>query len=133
MLLILTEKFINKIFVRVINMVNERGAKLADNVKRFLNSANLVYSSEDYTSATILYFKALFSTFDWIILRKFGRIPKDHTDRFQILKQNYSEFYVFLDKYFPKYRESYTMSISKEDCDKIKEYAERIIAEQGIF
>jgi len=42
--------------------------ELIKNVKTILKSADLVYTNKDYTSATILYFKAIFSILDFIIL-----------------------------------------------------------------
>jgi len=106
---------------------------LLTNIRSFLNSANIVYKTEDFTSATILYFKTLFAVFDLIILKDLGKIPKDHTERFRVLEMNYPLLYILLDKLYPKYRDSYNMIISKEDCDKIKENVERIIKEQRIL
>ena len=44
--------------------------ELLNNLKNILNSAELVYNTGDYTSSTVLYFKALFCTLDFIILKK---------------------------------------------------------------
>lgn len=106
---------------------------LKRNIKQFLSSANLVYKTEDFTSATILYFKALFSIFDFIILRDRGKIPKDHSERFRILELNYFNLYLVLDRIYPIYRNTYTTRINKETCKRIKENVERVIKEQKIF
>ncbi|MBN2422010.1 hypothetical protein JXB41_02185 [Candidatus Woesearchaeota archaeon] len=48
-------------------------------LKKILSSANIVYDTGDYTSATILYFKSAFLVLDYIILLSKGKTPKDHT------------------------------------------------------
>lgn len=106
---------------------------IRENIRSFLKSAQLVYKSSDFTSATILYFKTLFVIFDLLILRRIGRIPKDHGERFRILESNYSELYIILDKIYPIYRNTYTAKINKETADMVKENVERIIKEQRIF
>src|SRR3989338_6347622 len=105
---------------------------LIKNIKSFATSSELVYSAKDYTSATVLYFKTLFCIFDLLILKEKGLIPKDHSERFKILEKDFHDFYTFLDRNFPVYQSSYNVNIDKEVCDKIKEYAERLIKGQGI-
>ena len=104
-----------------------------NNIKTFLNSAELVYNTQDFTSATILYFKALFTAIDIIILKNKGKIPKDHSERFRILELFEPVLYSLLDKIYPIYRNTYTTTINKETCDKIKENVKRIIKEQKIL
>ena len=105
---------------------------LYQNIKKFINSADLVYKTEDYTSATILYFKALFAILDLIILKKEGRLPKDHSERFRMLEISHNELYIILDKTYEIYRNAYNMIIKKEDCNNIKDNVNRIIKEQRI-
>ena len=105
---------------------------LIENIRNFMKSAKLVYVRGDYTSAAIIYFKALFSVFDLVILREKGFTPKDHTQRFKLLREHFPEFYEWIDKYFEVYRNSYSARIEKEDCDIVKEYVEEIIEKQEI-
>jgi uncharacterized protein (UPF0332 family) len=106
---------------------------LLNNTKNFLNSANIIYKIKDYTSATILYFKAMFSALDLILLKELGKIPKDHTERFRILEKYNYELYILLDSDYPLYRNAYNAIISKEDCDKVRQDVDRIIKEQRIL
>ena len=105
---------------------------LIKNIKDFKNSAEIVYATGDYTSSTILYFKCLFVVLDTIILQKKGKTPKDHTERFNILKENFPELYSFLDKYYIVYRQTYSLTIDKLTCEEIKKNVERIIKEYEI-
>jgi uncharacterized protein (UPF0332 family) len=102
-------------------------AQLKDNVRKILSSANLVYDNKDYTSATILYFKALFGVIDVILLQKIGKTPKDHTERFRILEDVEPSIFMFLDSHFKIYRDTYTTSIDKQTCDDVRTYAKKIM------
>ena len=99
---------------------------LIKNIKNFKNSAQIVYNTGDYTSSTILYFKCLFVVLDFIILQKRGKTPKDHTERFYMLKEDFPELYCFLDKYYPIYRQTYSLTIDKSICDEVKKNVEGI-------
>ncbi len=101
--------------------------ELRKNIEQFLASAELVYLHKDYTSAAILYFKTLFVTLDLAILRKRKITPKDHTQRFQILKIDFPEEYNLLDRYFEVYRSTYSTTIDKETCEEIRIYVTKTV------
>ena len=97
--------------------------------EHIFQSAELVFKNKDYTSATMLYFKAIFVALDYIIQAKIGRTPKDHTERFRLLEKEFKEYYEKLDLKFNVYRDTYSKTISKEVCEEIKNEAEYFIAE----
>ena len=105
---------------------------LIKNIISFKNSAEIVYDSGDYTSSTILYFKCLFVILDLLILQKKGKTPKDHTERFNSLKDNFFELYIFLDKHYHIYRQTYSLIIDKPVCDEVRKNVERIIKKYKI-
>ncbi|OGY43604.1 MAG: hypothetical protein A2729_04240 [Candidatus Buchananbacteria bacterium RIFCSPHIGHO2_01_FULL_39_14] len=102
--------------------------ELRKNVKQFFQSAELVYASKDYTSATMLYFKALFVLLDLLIFNKRKSTPKDHTERFRILQRDFPEEYELLDRYFEVYRSTYSTTIDKETCEEIRTYVTKTVA-----
>lgn len=106
--------------------------ELKENIQRLWRSAELLFKDEDYTSATILYFKCLFEIMDLIIYQKLRLIPKDHTQRFEILKEDFSKYYLILDKIYSIYRDTYTNRIEKEKCEGVKKNVLSIAKEQGI-
>lgn len=106
--------------------------ELLKNIKAFWVSAELVYHAGDYTSATILYFKCLFVLLDYVLFEKIRKTPKDHTERFQMLEQHFQEYYKVLDKYFPLYRDTYSLTIEKEKCQEVREHLSDILKKQGI-
>lgn len=100
--------------------------KLKENASTFLKSAKLVYQTGDYTSSTILYCKAIFALMDLEVLRRFGMLPKDHTERFNILKSQVPDLYAVLDRIFPYYLQTYSRKVEQAICDEVKTHAERL-------
>ena len=56
--------------------------------KKIFQPGDLVRVHDDYTSATILYFKSMFVALDELLRNKLGRTPKDHTERFRMLEKD---------------------------------------------
>ncbi len=106
--------------------------ELRKNIINFKKSAELVYETSDYTSASILYFKALFVTIDYILLTSGYGIPKDHTERFRTLERVFPELYKILDRVFSLYRNTYTTTLSKFNCDEVKDYVNELIKKYEI-
>ena len=106
--------------------------ELLANIKKFLNSARVVYETKDYTSATVLYFKVIFVLADFILLSTIGRIPKDHNERFRLVEENFPELYNMLNKSFHIYRDTYRTTISRQNCDKVIKLAKEIIKKYNI-
>ena len=106
--------------------------ELLKNIKTFFASAELVYQSKDYTSATTLYFKTVFVALDLIIFRKLRLTPKDHTERFRIMEKHFPEEYKEMDKYYPIYRSTYSTTINQYTCGEIRNYVIRTIKKIGI-
>ena len=118
------QKTLNMVFPLVEKMT------LLDHARTILSSAELVYNQHDYTSATILYFKVLFCALDAMLLRRTGKAPKDHTERFRLLETIDPASYELLDKYFPIYRDTYTTTIDKTTCERVRHDVKKIIAAQ---
>ena len=90
----------------------------------FKTSADTLYISKDYTSATILYFKTLFAIQDFLLLERIGISPKDHTERFKQLRENFTDLFKELDIEFSTYRDTYSKIIDKATCNRIKRLVE---------
>lgn len=88
---------------------------------QILKSAEMVFSLQDYTSATVLYFKAWFVIQDYMLLIHIGHSPKDHTERFRLLETEFPEIYALLNNSFLIYRNSYSKIINKKICEQIRE------------
>ncbi|MBI2139488.1 hypothetical protein HYU14_01080 [Candidatus Woesearchaeota archaeon] len=103
-----------------------------EQVLTFKASADKIYADGDYTSALILYFKAWFALQDFILLRKTGQSPKDHSERFRLLQRKFPETYTLLDREFSTYRETYSKILDKETCERIKFIVENEITKHEL-
>lgn len=102
------------------------------NIRTILHSADLVYQENDYTSATILYFKVLFSVTDVVLLQKTGKTPKDHAERFRMLEDADPELYGLIDKLFGIYRDTYSSTITKATCEEVRNHVTKTIEKYRI-
>ena len=62
----------------------------------------------------------MFATQDFVLLEKIGMSPKDHTERFKQLKENFPSMFKELDIEFSTYRDTYSKILDKKTCDRIK-------------
>jgi hypothetical protein len=106
--------------------------ELLKNIKTMLKSAEMVYLSKDYTSATILFFKVAFGVLDIILLKTTGKTPKNHTERFRMLQNDHPDLYTFLDKFFKIYRDTYSITIDKETCEQVRKSVKELITRYSI-
>lgn len=98
----------------------------------FKQSADTLYATGDYTSATILYFKTLFEIQDYLLLEKIGESPKDHTSRFRMLEKSFPELFRELDLEFSTYRDTYSKIIDTETCLRIREIVNKNVTQYKI-
>lgn len=59
-------------------------------------------------SITILLSKALFALTDFIIFKKYHKLPKNHSERFRILKEKFPLTYSVVDSLWDEYTNSYS-------------------------
>ena len=102
-------------------------------ILQFKRSADLLYLEKDYTSATILYFKTWFAIQDYILLEKIGQSPKDHSERFRLLEKVFPKTYLSIDKEFSTYRDTYSKSIDKMTCERIRGIVENELKNYSIM
>jgi len=98
---------------------------LLQNIREFSTETAKSAESGSYNSAVTLLFKAVAA--DLFILGKEGFIPKNHTERFSILKSKYPSIYHILNKDFPVYRQSYRIKLNKEYVGVLENDLKRLI------
>ena len=99
---------------------------LLSNFKDFLESANDELSKERYNPAISSYFKAIAILCDWKIYEEMGLLPKNHSERFFILRNNFPEVHSLISPLFKEYRESYNLRMEKKDALRLKENVEKL-------
>lgn len=79
-----------------------------------------------YKNCTILLSKSMFALCDLIIYNKLKKLPKNHSERFRILEEYFSEIYIIVDNIFSHYTDAYSKPILKDTCEKIKNGIKKI-------
>ena len=101
--------------------MDEREKILRGNFNEYFNLGLRAFNEAKYNSATTLFFKAIVALCDLFLLKKEGRIPSSHTDRFRTIEDKYPEIYKLLDRDFPFYQDSYTKKLDKESAELLKD------------
>ncbi|MBU0760067.1 MAG: hypothetical protein KJ600_01445 [Nanoarchaeota archaeon] len=76
-------------------MNNEKEEILRKAAKEYFDSGEDELKKERFNSAVVLFFKSLTSLADLFLLQNTGKTPSSHTDRFQKLRENYPDVYVY--------------------------------------
>ena len=84
-----------------------------------------------YDVACSNYFKSLSAINDYILSKK-SLFPKDHNERFLMLKENESLLYKITSSLFLTYRRAYTKEITKEEIKLLKEKIKEAFKYAGI-
>jgi len=79
-----------------------------------------------FKNATILLSKSLFAVCDLLIYTKTENLPKNHSERFKILKEYFPKIYCIFDSIWSEYVDSYSKPSNKEICEKIKNAIKKI-------
>ena len=106
--------------------MNDKEKVLRDNFDEYYQLGLRAFSESKYNSAMTLFFKAIVALCDLFLLKKEGRIPSSHSDRFRTIEEKYPEIYKILDRDFPFYQDSYTKKMDKESAELLKDDIEKI-------
>ncbi|HRZ85587.1 MAG TPA: hypothetical protein P5277_02295 [Candidatus Paceibacterota bacterium] len=107
--------------------MEEKEEILVNNIQEFYRNAIQTEEKGDYNTSVTLFFKALAVLGDLFILRNEGKIPNNHTERFRILEEKYTDIYEILDKDFLFYQNSYRLKLNKENCEVLKKDVEQLL------
>lgn len=100
---------------------------LKEGFKEFFEGGLDEESKGRYKLAVTAYFKAITQICDLILLRRKGYSPSSHAERFRLLEQELPHIYESIDSIFKTYQNTYSMPITKESCNIIKNEIKNII------
>ena len=106
--------------------MNEKEEILKENFYEYYELGVSAFKQGKHNTSTTLFFKALVALCDIYILRKEGRVPTSHSDRFRVLEDKFREIYKIMDRDFPFYQDSYTKKMDRESAELIKNDIEKI-------
>jgi len=81
---------------------------------------------EKWNVAVSNYFRAIANLCDFKIYTKIRILPKNHNERFELLKKNFPELHNNLLKLFKTYRNSYNQRLTKEDATSVQIFANEL-------
>ncbi len=100
---------------------------LLENIREFIKQAENSKKDGSYNASVTLLFKAIAVMSDLFILKTEGFIPKNHTERFQLLRAKHPEIYRIINKDFPVYQQSYRIKLNKEYAEVLENDLKQLI------
>ena len=100
--------------------------ELIENIEEFFESGNDNLNKKRFNAAVSDYFKTIVITCDYLIYKEIRILPKNHNQRFSLLKLYFKETYEKVSEYFKTYTKSYSLKSNKQDAIKLRDYANEI-------
>ncbi len=97
--------------------------EILENALEFLESAEDNIKMKRWNAAVSDFFKAISAFCDYLIYKEIKLLPKNHNERFNLLRKYFNNIYQKIIELFKKYRESYNLRLKKEDALILKAYA----------
>lgn len=97
--------------------------ELLKNIDEFLDSGNDNLKKTRYNAAVSDFFKAIVVSCDFIIYKDTKIVPKNHNERFSLLKKYFADIYERVSGLFGLYIKSYNLRLNKNDAIKVGDYA----------
>ncbi len=96
------------------------------------SAAQILKQHKKTKSVTILLSKALFALVDYLIYKEFQKLPKNHSERFRILEQKFSEVYLLVDQVWSSYTDAYNKPAQEKSIKMLEDVIHEIINQQKI-
>ena len=100
--------------------------ELIDNINEFLESGEDNFKKNRYNATVLDFFKAIVIICDFLIYKEIKLLPKNHKERFSLLKRYFPKIYSEVSPLFKKYTQSYNFKSNLDDASKIRNYANEL-------
>lgn len=104
---------------------------LAKKARDYFEVAQYAENIGKFDVAATNYFKSLAALNDFVLSKK-KLFPKDHNERFFLLKENEPLLYRIASSLFLTYRRAYTKDISKEELEGLKQRLQEAFKNAGL-
>ena len=91
------------------------------------SSAKVLKEMNKLKSSVILLSKSVFALCDYAIYKKYGKLPKNHSERFRILKMKEQRIYQVVDSVWSKYTDTYSKPSKEESFELLNEAVMEIV------
>ncbi len=99
---------------------------LRANIQEFLESAEDDLRKKRFNSAIISFFKAIVVICDFQLYEKRRILPKNHNERFVLLKTYFPDAYPLVDFIFKTYTDAYNIRMREEDALLLREHVGKL-------
>jgi len=96
--------------------------ELIKNVEEFIESGEENIHKKRYNVAVSDFFKAIVILCDYLIYSEIKILPKNHNERFSLLKKYFFEIYIDVSELFKIYINSYNLRLNLKDATTLKNY-----------
>jgi hypothetical protein len=86
----------------------EQEKELKDTFIEEYSSAKILKDMDNLKSAIILISKSLFALCDYILFKKYGKLPQNHKERFRILDIKEKDMYIKVSSVWSRYIDTYS-------------------------
>ena len=96
--------------------------ELLRNTTEFIELGEDNLKNKRYNASVSDFFKAIVILCDYLIYQEIKMLPKNHNERFNLLKKYFTDIYLKVFDLFKTYTASYNLRLDKRDAEKIKDY-----------
>jgi hypothetical protein len=96
---------------------------LLGNAEEFLESGEDNLRKKRFNASVSDFFKAIVILCDYLLYREIKALPKNHAERFSLLKIHFNSIYREISELFNIYTLSYNQKLNEKDVLKLREYA----------
>lgn len=112
--------------------MDEQKKIIISTISEFLESAKEDEEKKRIKSALTMYFKVIAELSDFLIYDQILKVPSNHTERYDLLKQFFPEIFKRTSPLFRIYRKTYSQVVEKYDLEKVKNEALKLIKETEV-
>ncbi len=100
--------------------------ELLSNAKEFMESGEDNLIKKRFNASASDFFKSIVILCDYLIYGEIKRLPKNHNDRFQLLKIYFKEIYKKVNFLFEIYIKSYNLKTNAKEVLMLKNYSDEL-------
>ncbi len=100
--------------------------ELLENVKEFMESGEDNLIKKRFNASASDFFKSIVILCDYLIYQEIKRLPKNHNDRFNLLKIYFGEIYIKVNLLFEIYIKSYNLRTNLKEVLALKNYSNEL-------
>ncbi len=100
--------------------------ELLENAKEFIESGEDNLLKKRFNASASDFFKSIVILCDYLLYQEIKRLPKNHNDRFNLLRIYFENIYIKVNSLFEIYIKSYNLRTNLKEVLAIKNYSNEL-------